>query len=48
MILSCYRYHPVTVTHHRPTLPTVNYDTDVTDVTDRYRMLPLLALQALH
>jgi hypothetical protein len=48
MIMSRYRYRPVTVTHRRPPLPTVHhrYRTLLT-VTDRYRILPLLALQAL-
>ena len=51
--MSRYRYRPVTVLG--PTLPTVtvfgltlpNVTPTLPTVTDRYRILPLLALQAL-
>ena len=48
MILSRYRYS-VTVTHRRPPLRTVHRrNRKLPTVTDRYRILPLLALPALH
>ena len=46
MIMSRYHYRPVTVLG--PTLPTVTvFGPTLPTVTDRYRILPLLALQAL-
>ena len=45
MILSRYRYRPVTVTHRRPPLLTfMDRPPLLPTVTDRNRMLPLLAL----
>jgi hypothetical protein len=44
MIMSRYRYRPVTVTVPLPLPPRYRFGPYV---TDRYRILPLLALQAL-